>query len=154
MIDNFTSLWKNESAADSGNSSDINLSLSSEFECSIDALPGIVTNIVIAVLYSLVCIAGIFGNSLVIFVVIKFRWFMSATPRLPQKSLSLSWFFFSLTLIKVKCKRLPTITSCKCEWFLQLTLTSCICCIFQESRYSRSMFPHRDSLLIIHNVLW
>lgn len=60
--DNFTSLWSNESALDS-----------KEFECSVDALPGIVTNIVIAVLYSLVCIAGIFGNSLVIFVVIKFR---------------------------------------------------------------------------------
>lgn len=78
MSDNYTCLWENVSAIDNGNGTESCLNLSSQsrdshFDCSIDG-PGIVTNVVLAVLYSLVCVAGIFGNSLVIFVVIKFRW--------------------------------------------------------------------------------
>ena len=74
MIDTFDDSW------DSGNVTDsdyLNVSLSttqnSLMDCMVDTRPGIVTNIALAVLYSLVCMAGIFGNSLVIFVVIKFR---------------------------------------------------------------------------------
>lgn len=78
MIDNLTYSWESESVTDSGNLSDILVNYTSEpkethLECTAGALPSIVTNIVLATLYSLVCVAGIFGNSLVIFVVIKFR---------------------------------------------------------------------------------
>lgn len=33
-----------------------------------------VLNVILAILYSIVCLIGVFGNSLVIFVVIRFRW--------------------------------------------------------------------------------
>ena len=33
-----------------------------------------VLNVILAILYSIVCLIGVFGNSLVIFVVVRFRW--------------------------------------------------------------------------------
>lgn len=76
MIENFNFSWENEISSE--NVSDLYFNSSGhskeiQFECSPDTYPSIVTNIFLAILYALVCIFGIFGNSLVCFVIIKFR---------------------------------------------------------------------------------